>query len=86
MCAHSGRFSLVWWLTPAGKHGAIFLTKIKCLLLRKSQTQQCISFYETLLMPITMWAFQLPKPLKYLKSGNANKPILEMLIYILAAM
>lgn len=33
-----------------------------------------------------MWAFQLTKPLKYLKSGNANRPILEMPIYKLAAM
>lgn len=32
-----GRFSPVWRLTPAGKHGAMFLIKVKCLLLRKSQ-------------------------------------------------
>lgn len=57
--------------------------KIKHLLSMKSKTQKCIHFYETLLVPITMWAFQLHKPLKYLKSQatQTNQSLGQLFTY-----
>lgn len=76
------------WLTPAGKHCAILVTKKKKkkFAFDEIQNTQIHKLHETLLMPITTWAFQLHKPLKCSKQGNANTPASRMLIYILGAM
>lgn len=91
MCAHSeslhtGRFSLVLAHTCRKALCHSCDKKKKKFAFDEIQNTQIHKLHETLLMPITTWAFQLHKPLKYSKQGNANTPASRMLIYILGAM